>query len=76
MDTSPKNYSIYSKSIYNQYILLIAIKLVDFITLFLAAMQAGMAMAQQMMSENPEAVEEMRRMMGGMMGGGSKPADK
>jgi len=33
------------------------------------AMQAGMAMAQQMMQENPEQVEEMRRMMGGMMGG-------
>ena len=32
-------------------------------------MQAGMAMAQQMMSENPQAVEEMRRMMGNMMGG-------
>jgi small glutamine-rich tetratricopeptide repeat-containing protein alpha len=33
------------------------------------AMQAGMAMAQQMMQENPEQVEEMRRMMGNMMGG-------
>merc|ERR1711970_674140 len=33
------------------------------------AMQAGMAMAQQMMQENPEAVEQMRQMMGGMMGG-------
>ena len=32
-------------------------------------MQAGMAMAQQMMQENPEAVEQMRQMMGGMMGG-------
>merc|ERR1712109_92438 len=32
------------------------------------AMQAGMAMAQQMMQENPEAVEQMRQMMGGMMG--------
>merc|ERR1719369_774023 len=30
------------------------------------AMQAGMAMAQQMMQENPEAVEQMRQMMGGM----------
>ena len=35
----------------------------------LEAMQAGMAMAQQMMQENPEQVEEMRRMMGNMMGG-------
>ena len=36
---------------------------------FSEAMQAGMAMAQQMMQENPEAVEQMRQMMGGMMGG-------
>ena len=28
-----------------------------------------MAMAQQMMAENPQAVEEMRAMMGNMMGG-------
>ena len=38
-------------------------------------MQAGMAMAQQMMQENPEAVEQMRQMMGGMMGG-PKPSSK
>ena len=30
-------------------------------------MQAGMAMAQQMMQENPEAVEQMRQMMRGMI---------
>jgi len=41
------------------------------------AMQAGMAMAQQMMQENPEAVEQMRQMMGGMMGpGGPNPSSK
>ena len=39
------------------------------------AMQAGMAMAQQMMQENPEAVEQMRQMMGGMMGPGN-PSSK
>merc|ERR1711937_956343 len=41
------------------------------------AMQAGMAMAHQMMQENPEAVEQMRQMMGGMMGpGGPNPSSK
>ena len=44
-------------------------------TLFSEAMQAGMAMAQQMMQENPEQVEEMRRMMGNMMGGGPPGAN-
>lgn len=34
-----------------------------------AAMQAGMQMAQQMMSENPDAVEDMRKMFMQNMGG-------
>merc|ERR1712226_1393712 len=33
------------------------------------AMQAGMQMAQQMMAENPDAVEEMRRQFLQSMGG-------
>jgi uncharacterized protein YneF (UPF0154 family) len=32
-------------------------------------MQAGMQMAQQMMSENPDAVEDMRKMFMQNMGG-------
>lgn len=36
-------------------------------------MQAGMQMAQQMMSENPDAVEEMRRAFMSNMGGAGGP---
>lgn len=38
-----------------------------------AAMQAGMQMAQQMMAENPDAVEEMRRAFMQNMGGQGGP---
>ena len=38
----------------------------------LAAMQAGMQMAQQMMQSNPDAVEEMRKEFMKQMGGGQK----